>query len=111
MKLKAISKNYEFKRGYKRGKNFVSPLVVCYVVKNRYKYLRVGITTSKKIGNAVKRNRARRLIRESFRLLNLDHTLGYDIIIVARSKTTYSNMQKVKKEIENHLKEAGIIND
>ena len=42
----------------------VSPVVVTYVLKNRAGTVRVGITTSKKIGGAVQRNRARRVIRE-----------------------------------------------
>ncbi len=109
MKFKAISQNRDFKRGYKKGESYISPLVVCYVIKNRYNHLRIGITASKKIGNAVRRNRARRLIRESVRLLNLDKNKGYDLIFVARSKTTYSNMQNVQRDIKNHLIKAGII--
>ncbi len=111
MKFKAISKNRDFKRGYKKGENHISSLVVLYVIKNRYNHLRIGVTASKKIGNAVRRNRARRLIKESVRLLNLNENLGYDLIFVARSKTTYSSMQNVKNEIEKHLKKAGIISE
>ncbi len=109
MKFKAISQNRDFKRGYKKGESCVSSLVVVYAIKNRYNHLRIGITASKKIGNAVKRNRARRLIKESVRLLNLDENLGYDLIFVARSKTTFSTMQKVKNEVYEHLKNLKII--
>ena len=60
MKLKAVNKNKEFLRAYRRGQSFVGSLVVVYVLKNRYGFTRFGVTSSKKIGNAVKRNRARR---------------------------------------------------
>ncbi len=110
MKFKAIKENRDFKKGYKKGESYISSLAVIYVIKNRYNHLRIGITASKKIGNAVKRNRARRLIKESVRLLDIDKSLGYDLIFVARSKTTFSNMQRVKNEIEYNLKKAGIIN-
>ena len=49
----------------------------------------MGITTGKKIGNAVKRNRARRIIREAVRALLPEMRSGFDIILVARGKTPY----------------------
>ncbi len=111
MKLKAINKNREFNKAYKKGKSYVSSLLVVYVIKSRYPFLRLGITTSKKVGNAVKRNRARRLLKESFRLLDVDKNLNLDIILVARSKTPYSDMNKVKKEMQKLLKQAGVLLD
>ena len=54
-KLVTICRNNDFRRIYARGKSYVTPLVVVYVLKNRTKNVRVGITTSKKIGNAVQR--------------------------------------------------------
>ena len=50
-----LCRNNDFRRLYARGKSYVTPLVVVYVMKNRTKNVRVGITTSKKIGNAVLR--------------------------------------------------------
>ena len=110
MKFKAINKNTQFVRGYRKGKSFVTPLVVTYVVKNRYGYTRIGITASKKVGCAVKRNRARRVIREAVRSLGLDMTQGYDLIFVARSKTAKVKSYEITPLIENRLREAGVIN-
>ena len=64
-----LCRNNEFRRAYTRGKSSVSPVLVVYSLKNRRGLVRVGITTSKKIGNAVQRNRSRRVIREAFRQL------------------------------------------
>ena len=59
----ALKRNGEFSRAYAKGKAFVHPFVVLYVFKRRRKEggMRIGITTSKKIGGAVQRNRARRI--------------------------------------------------
>ena len=60
---------------------------------------RLGIVTSKKIGNAVKRSRARRVIREAFRLLEPElrqrFEQRYDFVFVARGKTPYLKSTKI----------------
>ena len=86
-KFVPLNENKDFRRIYAKGKSYVSSSVITYVSKNRCKQIRVGITTSKKIGNAVQRNRARRLIRESVRHLTEDIKDGYDFVFVARAKT------------------------
>ena len=63
-----LKENKDFRRHYHRGKSYVSPVLVTYVMKNRKAGLRIGFTTSKKIGIAVQRNRSRRIMREAFRL-------------------------------------------
>ena len=61
-----ICENRDFRRLYARGKSYVTPLVVIYVRRMRGQDIRLGITTSKKIGNAVQRNRSRRVIGKPF---------------------------------------------
>ena len=85
-KLVPICRNNDFRRIYARGKSYVSPLVVVYALKNRTKNVRVGITTSKKVGNAVQRNRSRRVIREAFRALAPRVRPGFDLVLVARTR-------------------------
>ena len=60
-----LKENKDFRRLYHRGKSYVSPVLVTYVMKNRKAGLRIGFTTSKKIGIAVRRNRSRRIMRGS----------------------------------------------
>lgn len=63
------------------------PALVLYCLRNKkVKQARVGITASKKIGNAVKRNRARRLLRESIRVLYPQLKPGYDFVLVSRGR-------------------------
>ena len=76
--LVPLTENHEYKRVYARGKSAVRPVLVLYCLRNKkVKQARVGITASKKIGNAVKRNRARRLLRESIRALYPQLKPGY----------------------------------
>lgn len=88
MKTQTFKQNKDFKRMYGRGKCFVFPAVVVYLKKNNLSLIRYGITVSKKIGCAVKRNRAKRVIRQAF--FNQSGLLcgGYDIVFVARSRAT-----------------------
>ncbi len=60
--------------------------MVVYFKKNRYGQSRLGITVSKKVGNAVTRNRVRRLIKENYRLMEKEIRSGYDVVIVARAR-------------------------
>ena len=110
-KIVAINENRDFKRVYAKGKSSVSPVLVTYVCKNKGQHLRIGITASKKIGNAVKRNRSRRVIRAAFQsfLPSIDKNRNLDLIFVARAKTPFVKSTAVQKVMAHHLKEAGLI--
>ena len=84
-----LKSNPDFRRLYNRGKAITDPALVIYYSKNRAGICRIGITTSKKIGNAVERNHSRRLLKEAFRSVCPRVKPQYDIVIVARSKTKY----------------------
>ena len=105
----SLKETRDFRRLYGKGKSFVSPVVVTYLMKNRCKQVRYGITTSKKIGKAVQRNRSRRVIREAFRLLSPRIKPGYDFVFVARGKTPYVKSGEVKDALEAQLKKAGVL--
>lgn len=105
-KVLSLKLNKEFKRAYFQGKFKAHPLLVTYVVKNKAKKPRIGITTSKKIGCAVKRNRARRIIKQAFveiRKENLFDLNGYDFVFVARSETPLSTTKNVKKIMKKQI--------
>jgi ribonuclease P protein component len=109
-KISTLKRNNDFRRIYRLGKSYVSPLIVTYVFKrNNKKPLRYGITASKKVGVAVKRNRARRVIKEAFFSLNIDKNLPYDLVFVARLKTAYSSSCDIEKALKKQLKLASVI--
>ena len=82
MRYRPIRRNSEFGRVYARGKSYVNPALVLYVLKTRGRNTRVGLTATKKIGHAVQRNRARRVMKASgsqYRRLRSDlRGPGYD---------------------------------
>lgn len=104
-----LKENKDFRRLYHRGKSNAEPVLVSYVMKSYKGGCRVGITTSKKIGNAVHRNRARRVIRAAYAELSPRIVGNWDIVFVARSKTTFCKMQQVQKAMERQLLKAGVI--
>lgn len=108
-KLCVLKLNTEFRGAYYRGKSFVHPLLIAYVRKNRFGFSRFGITTGKKLGKAVKRNRCRRLIREAYRQIAPEIIAGFDIVFVARASTVGSSEPKVEKAMRELLQKAGVI--
>lgn len=108
-KYLSLTENTDFQRAYHRGKSCARPALVVYSNKNRVGICRVGITTSKKIGNAVERNRSRRVIRAAFRAVMPEANGNWDIVFVARNKTKYLKSTQLETIIFNHLKQAGVI--
>ena len=111
MKINTLKENKDFRRLYYRGKSIASPCLVTYVMKNRSGKVRVGITSGKKIGKAVQRNRARRIIRAAYYQLNGRINCGCDIVFVARTRTTEVKMQSVLSDIEKQLLQLGVIEE
>ncbi len=110
-KTVTIKSNCEFRRAYGKGKVFQAPALVSYVLKNRAGICRIGITTSKKIGNAVERNRTRRIIRAAYREIEGKINGNYDIVFVARSRTKYKKSTQIAQIMLSQLKEAGVIDE
>lgn len=103
-----LKDNRDFSRLYKRGKSYVSPVLVTYVMKNKSHSVRFGITTSKKIGKAVVRSRARRVIRAAYYELYPNIDKGYDFVFVARGKISLVKSQVILKYMKLHLSQAGV---
>ncbi|HCH27951.1 MAG TPA: ribonuclease P protein component [Ruminococcaceae bacterium] len=104
----SIKENKDFKRLYFRGKSFVDPCFVMYVAKGKKGKTRIGITAGKKIGCAVCRNRAKRLIRAAFSSLANRITPGYDFIFVARIRMLEKKSYTIAEGMEKHLRAAGV---
>lgn len=109
MRYTTLCRNSEFGRAYAWGKAFVHPLLVTYVFKTRTRRLRVGVTSSKKIGNAVTRNRARRVIRAAMQQCLPNDAGSYDIVFVARGRTASSKSWQVQKVMQQQLRAAGVL--
>lgn len=109
MKLERIKTNVEFRRIYSRGASFVSPYFVLYVANGIPGTVKFGITVSKKIGNAVCRNRAKRLIRAAFREVFPLIETQKNIVIVARTRILSVKSTTVTEELKKQLTKSGVI--
>lgn len=103
----ALKLNHIFRRLYATSGHANSCLVL-YARKNRLGKNRVGITVSKKLGGAVVRNRARRRLREVYRLSEDKLTPGWDIVLVARSRCITADFMKLKEAFLSLAERAGI---
>ncbi len=104
-----MNQNKEFRTLYYRGRSQVSPFLVAYVRKNKLGVCRIGITTGKKIGKAVQRNRCRRLIREAYRQICPAIQGSWDIVFVARARTAQASMQQVLKDMQAAFRTLGLL--
>lgn len=103
----SIKLNRDFRRLYYKGGCVGSDILVVYYKKNSLQCNRLGITVGKKIGGAVVRNRVKRLIRESYRLIEKGNVC-YDIVIVARSKCAEADYKAVYGTLKRIFKKCGI---
>jgi len=104
-----MSKKSDFEKVFTYGKSYSSRYVVIYIFKGLP--LKFGFIASKKIGNAVKRNRAKRLMREALRLNLYRLKKEYQMIFIARSFINNASLQDVEKSIINIWKKAGVLSE
>ena len=107
MRYRAITRNREYARVYAKGRSYVHPQLVLYVMKNRLGYTRVGLTATKKVGGAVQRNRARRVMRAAAQATLPYDVGGYDFIFVARGQTPRCKSTQLQKVAAQLLARAG----
>lgn len=110
-KTVSIKENKDFRRLYYRGKSVANDVLVVYYRKNNCPYCRLGLTVSGKVGKAVVRNRVRRLIKESYRLMESRVSLGLDIVVVARTKAACADFKAVNRALEKAFVKGGIIKE
>jgi ribonuclease P protein component len=109
--VESLKKNKEFKKVYENGKSYATRNLVIYCLnykkgkKNRY-----GLSVSKKIGNAVVRNKLKRRLREIIREYEKEKEFkGYDIIFIARKPVVNLDYQSLKKDVKKLYKKMNLI--
>ena len=103
LKKDILRRKDDFSSIYKRGKSIGERYIVLFYKKNGLSYNRIAFLASKKVGNSVERNRARRLMKENYRLLKNNIKSGYDLIFIARNTINDKKAQDVNKSMVNAL--------
>ena len=122
MKFKAICENHLYSKAYSKGKRAVTSALAVYVLPDyaakrlarshpeKKVVNRIGLTTSKALGGAVVRSRARRIIREALRLIEKERPLkvGYLIVIAARHAAVKMKSTEIKVQLNEALTKLGM---
>jgi ribonuclease P protein component len=109
-KVLSLKENHLFAKSYRKGRCFSGKYIAVYVLKNYDKnQTKLGITVSKSRGNAVKRNRTKRVIREAYRVFHPFIKEGFIIVIVARQPCVTAPVSVVTSELEGLLSKAALL--
>ncbi len=110
LKREVLRRQKDFALIYKKGRSVSDRYVVMFYRPNKLTYDRVAFIASKKVGNSVARNRARRLMKESFRAMEDPGLSGYDVVFIARNAINNRKCADVKKSLESAVKKSGLCN-
>ena len=108
-KTRRIINNNEYRLVYKHGKYEVGRLCVLYRMPVAKQKTRIGFVTGKKVGGAVERNRARRLMKEVYRLNQHQIREGYHIVIVGCGPLKDATYERAEKEILYLLRKSKLL--
>jgi ribonuclease P protein component len=84
-KAEHLRRPADFRRVYERRRSASDAWLLVYARENGLPQLRLGLSVSRKVGQATQRNRLRRLYREAFRLTRSDMPVGLDLVVIPRS--------------------------
>lgn len=105
-----LKENRDFRRVFRRGKSFATSRLVLYYCDNREVCFRVGFSISKKVGNAVVRNRLKRTLRAGFQtLLPILVDKYIDIVIVCRKGAAEADYDELMQDVSKLLQRAKIV--
>lgn len=98
-------KSSDFRRALKQGRRLRSPHLTVVVFQRQYGKVRLGLTVSKKIGNAVVRNRLKRRLREIVRVRRSSLVRPWDVLVLAQEGSGALNLAALALELEPVFRE------
>ncbi|WP_141434452.1 ribonuclease P protein component [Bacillus sp. 03113] len=100
-----IKKNKEFQDVFQKGKSVANRQFIVYTLKKPdQKHFRIGLSVSKKIGNAVTRNQIKRYVRQVFHEIDGQIHNDFDYVIIARKQASQIGYHELKKNLQHVLK-------
>jgi ribonuclease P protein component len=97
-KEERILRGYQFRRVYDKGRRYNSVLFTLFVLKSSEPTSRLGVTVTRKVGNAVQRNRCKRILREIFRRHKAVITESFDLVFNVKKAMIEASYQEVEVE-------------
>lgn len=104
-----LKKKKDFQAVYSHGKSYANRFLVLYVFRSNGFQGKIGFAAGKKLGNAVKRNRVKRLLRESYRMNQGAIKEGVSLLFVGRKAAVDAGCQDLEKAFLALAKKAGIM--
>jgi len=105
-----LTRSTDFKRVRRYGKSYAHPLVVLIALSREQPGTRIGVAAGRSVGNAVRRNRAKRLLRAAVRTLLPEIAPGWDLVLIARSPIIKEKMPVVRTALVSLLQRAQLLN-
>jgi len=104
-----LRRNEDFGRLRREGRSYRHTFMTLSVAKNGLAHNRYGFITAKYLGNAVTRNRVRRLLRESVHLLHPRLRAGFDLVFIARQPVVGQPFAAVQRIVDELAQQAGVL--
>jgi len=103
-----LTNSSDYQRVRLTGQSYAHPIAILIASENNQPISRFGFTTGKSLGSAVRRNRAKRLLREAIRGQMDVIEPGWDIVLIARPKLFESSWNEIQNAITNLIRRAGL---
>lgn len=104
-----LTRSGDFKRVRRSGKSYAHPLAVLYVSASEAPGVRVGVAAGRMAGNAVQRNRAKRLIRAAMQNLYPKIVPGFDLVLIARQPLPSATLTQTQEALFKLLSRARLL--
>ena len=104
-----LTRSNDFKRVWRSGKSYAHPLVVLFVLASEAPGVRVGVAAGRTVGNAVRRNRAKRLLRAAMQNLYPKIVPGFDLLLIARQPLFSATLTQTHEALFKLLSRARLL--
>lgn len=99
----------DVQRVWQQGATWAHPLIILRSRANGMNQSRVAFVVSKKVGGAVARNRAKRLMREAIRVKFMDTVQGYDLVLIGRNPIVEASLREIAAALDELLRRAKLL--
>lgn len=104
-----LTRTTDFERVRRFGKSYAHPFIVLIALPNEMSHSRFAVGAGRSIGNAVQRNRAKRILRETIRPLIPNISAGWDMVILARKPMATARLNEINFAMTSLLKQAELL--